>query len=94
MGRKGLTKFFDLSIAYIDPKTRYNDGQLSATEFCIKNHILAGALKAIREGHRVEVLKTLKANGENAQISFNGDLRLWVISSKNVAILARTEADI
>jgi hypothetical protein len=25
MGRKGLTKFFDLSIEFIDPKTRYND---------------------------------------------------------------------
>jgi hypothetical protein len=63
-------------------------------KFCVKNHILAGALKAIKEGHRVEVLKTLKANGENAQISFNSQLRLWVISSKNVAILVRNETEI
>jgi len=30
-----------------------------------KNAILAGPLKAILDGYQVEVLKTLKANGEN-----------------------------
>jgi len=30
-----------------------------------KNSILAGPLKAMLEGKKVEVLKTLKANGEN-----------------------------
>jgi hypothetical protein len=38
-----------------------------------KNYILAGPLKAILEGHQVEVLKTLKANGENVQVSWNQD---------------------
>jgi hypothetical protein len=30
-----------------------------------KNYILAGALRAMLEGNKVEVVKTLKANGEN-----------------------------
>jgi hypothetical protein len=30
-----------------------------------KNYILAAPLKAILDGHKVEVVKTLKANGEN-----------------------------
>jgi hypothetical protein len=38
----------------------------------------------------VEIIKTLKANGENAQVSWNPDVKAWVICSKNVAILART----
>ena len=37
IGRKGLTKFFDLSIEYVDPKSRYECGSLPATNFCIKN---------------------------------------------------------
>lgn len=59
-----------------------------------KNYQLAGALKAILEGHQVEIIKTLKANGENAQVSYNPDVDYWVISSKNVAILARNKEDI
>jgi len=35
-----------------------------------KNYILAGPLRAILEGQRIEVLKTLKANGENVQVSW------------------------
>jgi hypothetical protein len=31
-----------------------------------KNYQLAGPLKAVLEGHQVEIIKTLKANGENA----------------------------
>lgn len=50
--------------------------------------ILAGAKKAILEGNSVEVVKTLKANGENAQISWSPDAKCWVIASKNVAMLA------
>lgn len=36
----------------------------------------------------VEIFKTLKANGENAQISWNSTSESWVIASKNVSILA------
>ena len=53
-----------------------------------KNYILAGPLKAIKEGNKVEVLKTLKANGENVQVSWNDEIGAWVICSKNVALIA------
>ena len=59
-----------------------------------KNYILAGPLKAILEGHSVEVLKTLKANGENVQVSWNQEVKAWVICSKNVALIAQTRKDI
>ena len=59
-----------------------------------KNYILDGPLKAILEGHSVEVLKTLKANGENVQVSWNQEVKAWVICSKNVALIAQTRKDI
>ena len=59
-----------------------------------KNYILAPALRAIKGGHQVEVLKTLKANGENVQISYSKETESWVVCSKNVAMLVRSRNDI
>jgi hypothetical protein len=39
-----------------------------------KNYQFAGALKALLGGHSIEIIKTLKANGENAQVSWNPDV--------------------
>ncbi|CDW91204.1 UNKNOWN [Stylonychia lemnae] len=94
MGRKGLTKFFDLQIDFLDPKTRYLDAGHSPQTFCIKNQILSGALKAFVGGHNVEVFKTLKANGENAQVSYNTEFDVWVVASKNVGIVVRNKEDL
>lgn len=35
-----------------------------------------------------------KANGENAQVSYNKTLDEWVISSKNVSIFVKNQNDI
>jgi hypothetical protein len=59
-----------------------------------KNYILAPVLKAIAQGHQVEVLKTLKANGENVQVSYSAETESWVVCSKNVAILVRNRDDV
>jgi len=40
------------------------------------------------------VLKTLKANGENVQVSWNEDTKTWVVCSKNVGLIARRRSDI
>ena len=40
------------------------------------------------------VWRLLKANGENCQISYNKELKVWGVSSKNVSILVRNEKDI
>lgn len=65
IGRKGLNKFFDIKYDYISKDGRYRDHDLGYFEEDVKNHILAGAKKTILEGHKVELVKTLKANGEN-----------------------------
>ena len=51
---------------YISPEQRYEDKCLTdVIHHTEKNFILAGSLKAILEGQEVEIMKTLKANGEN-----------------------------
>jgi len=73
-GRKGLEKFFDMRIEHISEENRYNDACLDDETHMHKNYILGGPLKAILEGHKVEVVKTLKANGENVQVSWNSEI--------------------
>ena len=66
LGRKGLEKFFDMRYEYISQEQRFDDTCLTnESQHMEKNYILAGPLKALLEGHEVEILKTLKANGEN-----------------------------
>ena len=80
---------------YISPEGRFEDKALTQTIYHMeKNFILADAFKAMLEGSEVEVLKTLKANGENVQVSWNQDSLSWVICSKNVALIAQTKADV
>ena len=50
---------------FISPEQRFNDDRMSVEHHMQKNYILAGPMKALYEGHEIEVLKTLKANGEN-----------------------------
>ena len=88
LGRKGLEKFFDLRYEFISPEQRFQDSTLPVDHHMQKNYILAGPMRAILEGHQIEVLKTLKANGENVQVSWNQRVEAWVICSKNVALIA------
>lgn len=46
------------------------------------------------EKAKVHVYKLNKANGENAQVSYNKTLGEWVISSKNVAVFLSNANDI
>ena len=62
--------------------------------FTQMNVTFSGPFKSLEDGYRVEAVKTLKANGENAQIAWNSELDLWIFCSKNVAMLAKTEADL
>ena len=94
LARKGLEKFFDLRYEWIDPEQRFDDQKTSVEHHMQKNYILAGPLKALMEGHRIEVLKTLKANGENVQVSWCERVQSWIVCSKNVGLMARTRQDI
>ena len=60
-----------MRIEHISEEHRYNDACLDDETHMHKNYILGGPLKAILDGHKVEVIKTLKANGENVQVSWN-----------------------
>ena len=66
IGRKGLPKFFNLEPEFLLKEERKLDSELQKGQKNHKNLILAGAKKAILEGNSVEIVKTLKANGENA----------------------------
>jgi hypothetical protein len=94
MGRKGLTKFFDIRIEFISEDSRYDNTILNLLSSYVKNYILAGPLKTILSGHNVEVIKTLKANGENAQVSWNPDVNAWIVASKNSGMILRSRKDL
>ena len=94
LGRKGLEKFFDLRYEHISPEQRFDDTCLDDETHMHKNYILAGPLKAILDGHRVEVIKTLKANGENVQVSWNPEINSWIICSKNVGLAAQNRSHV
>ncbi|CDW83198.1 UNKNOWN [Stylonychia lemnae] len=92
--RKGLVKFFDLDLTFVHPSTRFESTEVTVTKSCLKNYILAGPLRSLLKGHKIEVVKTLKANGENCQVSFNSEFGQWVIAQKNSGLLARTRKDL
>jgi hypothetical protein len=92
IGRKGLNKFFDLSLDYVTKE--YSKSELGEFEFNLKSYMLDPVKEALKQGKTIEVLETLKANGENVQVSWNSDIEAWLIASKNVAIVARSYADI
>jgi len=94
LARKGLNKFFDLKLEYISKEGRYREDRLSEYESSVKNLTLAAAKRAILEGHKVEIVKTLKANGENCQVSWCPEAEAWVVASKNVGILVSEAADL
>lgn len=46
------------------------------------------------KGFQVELFQLVKANGENCQISYIDLVDSWLISSKNVSLLAKNVEDI
>lgn len=93
-GRKGTNKFFDIKLDFIQKETRYNDDILNDKSYDLKLNILGPIKKTILQGHKVEVIKTLKANGENCQVSYSPDLSAWIIASKNVSVQAGSLSDL
>lgn len=104
VGRKGMIKFYDISRDMLvegaeTESVSKESGDNKKTEdrkqyFTTMNVTLAGPYKALKEGYKVEAVRTLKANGENAQVAWDSELDMWIFCSKNVALLAKTEDDI
>ena len=106
VARKGLMKFYEMKQEYIvtdkdfstylaksEPKTR-GERIDKQEESNLRNYIFAPVIQALGKGHCIEVLKTLKANGKNAQVSWVESEGLWCIASKNVGILAKNYQDL
>ena len=93
IGRKGFQKFFDLSFSFLEfhlKDTAIKDNEKQR----IRDIIFKGIEQAYKDGCTIKLYQTEKANGENCQISYISRLDSWLISSKNVSILARTRKEI
>jgi hypothetical protein len=94
MARKGLEKFFDFGLHWIDPSAPTSDHHTKEDDKALRNVILGPVEDSFNKGEQVTLLKTNKANGECAQVSYNFMVKAWIVSSKNVAIAVRTHKDI
>ena len=57
-------------------------------------YIFYPVLQELDNDYYIEIIKLMKANGENAQISYVKEFDFWVISSKNVCLLAQYRDDL
>lgn len=95
--RRGLQKFFDMRQEYfevIDGTVELEALKIKQVEKDLYHVILDEVLTVLDNGGKVVVYKTEKANGENAQVTYNPILDAWVCASKNVAIAIRNQDDL
>ena len=85
--RKGFQKFFELSLDHL------KETELASVSEAIRKQIFDPLEKSI-EHSIVDVVKTQKANGENAQISYFWVLDAWIIASRTFSIIARSLEDL
>lgn len=91
--RQGLPKFFTLTAEAVSEEKRTNlprDNEQAYYQY----DTLAQVRKALMEGAKVEVHRSLKTNGDGAHVTWSALLNAWVITSQNVSIVARHEKDI
>lgn len=88
--RQGLPKFYNLSADAVSEEKRSTlsrDPELAYYHY----DTLAQVKKALMEGSKVEVLRSLKTNGDGAHVTWSTILNAWVVTSQNVSIVARDE---
>ena len=91
--RQGLPKFFNLSADAVSEAKRQvlpRDAELAYYHY----ETLAQVKKALMEGAKVEVVRSLKTNGDGAHVTWSTILNAWVITSQNVSIVARNEREV
>lgn len=95
--RRGIIKFFDLSLEQINKvlgksgksvvkhkkKNKKKGASKEQIHFLTFNEIEI----SIDSGKSIEIYLTEKANGENVQVSYINHLQKWIISSKNCSIV-------
>lgn len=60
----------------------------------IENALAVNKTLEQKDRAKVHIFRLNKANGENAQVSFNAKLGEWVICSKNVSIFVKDAEEI
>jgi hypothetical protein len=96
MIRRGMMKFFDLhyeAVQVADDKYKRTD-HLDKNKLLARKTIFGPVLRTFAQGKCVEVIKLIKANGENVQIGYNKTHKMWIIASKNVSLLAKNRLDL
>ena len=91
--RQGLPKFFNLNADVVSKAKRdilMRDSELAYQQY----DTLAQVKKVLMQGDKVQVLRSLKTNGDGAQITWCAKLGAWCISTQNVSLLARSEKDV
>jgi hypothetical protein len=96
MARKGMMKFVDLpkEILEIKDDKYLRIDHLEESKKNARWNIMGPVFRAFEKQKSVEVFKLIKANGENAQISFLKNSNMWAIASKNVCLLAKNRQDL
>lgn len=102
--RKGMFKFFDMYISFVQHDSNISIDRTGTFtqkfEACRgkekQRMLMFGELEntILHKGGSVLVYQTIKANGENAQVSFYAPLNSWIIASKNVSLAAVTGVDL
>ena len=105
--RKGLIKFNELPYdfykiygknkyeLFFDYKDSEENNLESRTNFQeLLKSIFYPIYKYLSKKNKITIYKLLKANGENAQIGYNQQLKNWVIASKNVSLICKNRNDL
>ena len=91
--RQGLPKFFSLTSDAVSEQRRSSLPR-DAEQAYYQYDTLAQVKKALMQGSKVEVHRSLKTNGDGAHVTWSTELNSWVITSQNVSIVARNEKEI
>ena len=105
--RKGLIKFnelpydfykiygknkYELFFDYKDSEENNSEERTNFQE--LLKSIFYPIYKYLSKKNKIIIYKLLKANGENAQISYNQQIKNWVIASKNVSLICKNRNDL
>lgn len=95
--RRGLHKFFPISKKILNknhPQSNRVPDDSNGKCRILTELMINPLNERIRSGQKIKIISTHKFNGENAQISYNFNLKKWVIGSKNVTLITADFSDL
>ena len=91
--RCGLPRFFNLSADSVRSE-RFTSLATNEEQAYYQYETLAQVRRALMEGAQVELISSLKTNGDCAHLTWSTELDAWVITSQNVSIVAKNEKEV